>query len=173
MKCCCPSRAAQLIDGLFAVSARNAVDAVVDDARGGRSYVALTDQPLHTANSRSCSCCSLPPRCSPRWGSSLRISVWPSQAKRLLVMMISLVVLLPPMFTCVTVQDSAYDWAFVGLAVVLVAIGLWALRQPGGRGSISNSCNKHDPDRSSQRKHDAMRCSMKRTTLLLAASFGP
>ena len=60
-------------------------------------------------------------------GISLRLSVWASMAKRMLVSMLAWVVLLPTMMVWVMDGETLSVWPFVAIAVVFFAVGSWAI----------------------------------------------
>jgi hypothetical protein len=60
-------------------------------------------------------------------GISLRLSVWSSMAKRMLVSMLSWVVLLPTLVVWVIYGEKLSVWPFVAIAVVFFAVGSWAI----------------------------------------------
>lgn len=61
-------------------------------------------------------------------GASLRVSIWPSQAKRIIVSMVALMVVLPPLFTWMASEASINGATLATLAIALTAIGIWAIR---------------------------------------------
>lgn len=60
-------------------------------------------------------------------GVSLRLSVWASMAKRMLVSMLAWVVLLPTLVVWVVANEKLSVWPFVAIAAVFVAVGYWAI----------------------------------------------
>jgi hypothetical protein len=61
-------------------------------------------------------------------GVSLRVSMWPSMAKRMLVSALAWVVLLPPLVVWAVNSKKLDAWPFILIAAALVAAGFWALR---------------------------------------------
>lgn len=122
-----PLSRTQLIDGLFAVSIRtSAMLWLMMHVTLGLA-LAITDQPVTLRKAVVFVILSATTMLA-AMGMSLRFSVWPSQGKRLCVMIISLLALLPPLFACAATQDPAYDLVFIALAAVLAAVGLWGLK---------------------------------------------
>lgn len=122
-----PLTRTQLIDGLFAAAARNsfvlwlmmsgaiaAIIAIVSD------HVVLSAAATYLILSASATFAAI--------GVGLRISVWPSMAKRLIVAWLCWMVLIPPTMVCWTMREKAGDWPFVLIAVGFIAIGAWLIR---------------------------------------------
>ena len=121
-----PLSRAQLIDGLFAASARNsftlwlmmnAAMGVVVATRTIRfrrrtvaMYLLLSATTMFAA-----------------MGLSLRTSVWPSMAKRFTVLWLSWIVLLVPMIVWGTLREKVGDAPFNVVAAVLIGVGAWLL----------------------------------------------
>jgi hypothetical protein len=61
-------------------------------------------------------------------GVSLRISVWPSMAKRLMVIWVIWMMLMPPITGWSALRERIGDAPFIAAAVILAAIGIWSIR---------------------------------------------
>ncbi len=61
-------------------------------------------------------------------GASLRVSIWPSQAKRIIVSMVAMMILLPPLFAWMASEASINGATLATLVIALTAIGFWAVR---------------------------------------------
>lgn len=117
----------QLIDGLFAVSARNSVTLWVMMHVALGILLTMINQPFTPWMVAMFLLLSAATMLA-TMGISLRISVWPSMAKRLIVVWVIWMVLMPPITGWSALRERIGDAPFIAAAVILAAIGIWAIR---------------------------------------------
>ncbi len=61
-------------------------------------------------------------------GASLRVSPWPSRAKRIVVSMTAMMILLPPLFAWMVSKAAINSATLATIVFALTAIGIWAIR---------------------------------------------
>lgn len=61
-------------------------------------------------------------------GASLRVSIWPSQAKRIIVLMTAMMILLPSLFVWMVSKAAINSATLATIVIALTAIGIWAIR---------------------------------------------
>jgi hypothetical protein len=125
-----PLTRTQLVDGLFAAAARNSfvlwlmmngVIAVIAGLMSDR--VALSAVAIYLILSASTTFAA--------FGMGLRVSIWPSMAKRLIVAYLGWIVFIPPTMAFVAsgaLREKVGNWPFILIAVALIAAGAWLIR---------------------------------------------
>jgi len=117
-----PMSRTQLIDGLFAASARNTFVLWLLMNAGVGMWVLMLPEPPTAATvavylllSSAGTLASM--------GISLRTSVWPAMIKRMMALYASMIILMPVLIGWWAMRESWGDWPFIAAAVVLYAAG--------------------------------------------------
>jgi hypothetical protein len=116
----------QLVDGLFAASIRNAATMwlLLHAAMG---FVLLVTEIPVAARTIAVFALLSAATTLAMAGVSMRLAVWPSMAKRIIVLILAWGALLPPLLVWVTMHDKANAPLFVAFAITLAGVGMWAL----------------------------------------------
>jgi hypothetical protein len=117
----------RLIDGLFAASVRNSITLWLMLHIAVGIVVAMADQPLTLRTVAMFLLLSFTTTLA-AMGIGLRTSVWPSMAKRLFVLWLTWMVLIPPVLVWALTHETTGDWPFIATAIALAGVGAWAIR---------------------------------------------
>lgn len=121
-----PASRTQLVDALMSVSVQNAAKLWLIMHVTLALALAIAERPVGMRMAVVFVLLSAAVTCA-AVGVGLRLSVWTSMAKRMLVSLLAWLVLIPALVVWVTAGARLSAWPFVVVAAVFVAVGVWGI----------------------------------------------